>query len=185
MPSFTISFANPLTESVTFPTVSFTPVKVSIYEVPALFASSIAPLKSPLKTFLIALPKKPNVSIALEILLVIFSTNASLKSMSACFGFSKTLIKKRPKAASLSVNTPTVAPNMPIILLNLFWPSSELVKAFPKAKIAISKAPIPVPIIAIFIKLRPLVALPTLLVMPCNPDITPPVLESIIPSTPP
>ena len=180
LPSFIISVDNSLTDSVTLPIVSLTPVKVSTYELPADFASSIAPLKSPLNTFLIALPKNPIVSIALEILLVIFFTNASLKSSKACFGFSKTPIIKPPKAAILSVKTETVAPIIPSILLNLFCPSSEDVNAVFKARIPISNAPIPVAIIATFILFKLTMVVCILVFKAVNPTAAPPTAPPIV-----
>ena len=117
-------------------------------------------------------------------LFVIFSTSKSLKSIKACLGFVKTSIIPSPKFESISPKLPTTTPIKPISFLNLFCPSSLDLKAFTTAIIPITKAPIPVPMIAIFKALKPLVAPLTALIIFLIPEIAPPVKLSNFPTTP-
>ena len=139
------------------------------------FPASIAPAKSPLKSLEIALPIKPKPSITFSTLSMTNSFMLLPKFLRVSTGFVNRSIINLPRAASLSVKTSTTAPKTPIILFQAFCPSSDDLKACAKAVIAISNAPIPVPIIAIFIRLKPLVAAPTDFTMPPMPDIRPPV----------
>jgi len=66
----------------------------------------------------------------------------------------------------------------------LFCPFSEFVNAVATDVIAITKAPIPVPMIASLKSLKPLVAPPILVVNPVTFEIRPPVCLSNIPTTP-
>ena len=121
-------------------------------------ASSIAPEKSPSNTFLIAVPKKPIVSIAEEILFVTFSTKASLKSISACLGFVIASNIAVPKFANASMIWLTTAPSIAKPTCSFSCPSSLLLKAATNEVIRTTKAPIPVAIKAIFKRLIPLTA---------------------------
>ena len=123
------SFTNDFVDSVTLSKVFLTPVKLSTKLLPAFLASCTAPLKSPLNTFLNALPKKPNVSSIALNLFVIFSLIKFLKSIIACLGFSNTDIIFSPKSANKSNKLPVTLPITPNILANLFCPSSLLVNA--------------------------------------------------------
>ena len=118
--SVATSKAKFLTDSVALSIELGTPVKESTKLLPAFFASSNAALKSPEKTFLIALPKNPTVSrIALN-LFVIFSTRRFLKSVIAFFGFSNTEIIVSPKLAKTSRMLSTTLPRTARIFLNFF-----------------------------------------------------------------
>ena len=89
-----------VTELVTFVTVSIvlskvlsTPVRASTASLPASFTSSKAPAKSPLNTFLTALPKKPKTSNADCNLSITFSLTARPKFFNDCTGSSKIALK--------------------------------------------------------------------------------------------
>ena len=96
------------------------PVFESINLLPAFFASSTAPVKSPENTFLIAEPRKPNICITESILTSIFLRNASLKFWSASCGFSNTEIIRSPSLANISTKLPTTTPIALRNFLNLF-----------------------------------------------------------------
>ena len=71
-----------------------TPVNTSTYSLPASFALSNAPLKSPSKTFLNASAKKPTTSNALLKRSIMLSFIAMPNAFIFCNGFSKTDLKK-------------------------------------------------------------------------------------------
>ena len=74
--------------------VLLTPVRTSKLSLPALFTSSKAPLKSPLKTFLTALANNPKVSKKLSNRSCMFLLKALAKSSKDCLGFSNKDLKK-------------------------------------------------------------------------------------------
>ena len=91
-----------------------------------------------------ALPSCGINSVSPSNLVCILSLIKLPKSFKACLGFSNTDINFSPKSANKSTRLPVIAPITPIILANLFCPSSELVNALPTAVIAKTNAPIPV-----------------------------------------
>ena len=79
-----------------------TPVTTSINSLPAFFALSAAPAKSPLNTFTIASPKKPIDSIAELKRSTMLSTMACPKFFIDCIGSSKIALKESTTPPTLS-----------------------------------------------------------------------------------
>ena len=83
-----------LTISTPLSKVSLTPVKTSNDSLPALFTSSNAPAKSPLKTFFTALAKNPRVSKKLSKRSTMFAFILAPNSLTLSNGSSKYSFKK-------------------------------------------------------------------------------------------
>jgi len=89
--------------SATLSNVPSTPVKVSINSLPASFADSAAPAKSPLNTFTIASPKNPIASNADSNFSIMFALIAAPKSLTLCNGSSNIALKNPTTLSELSI----------------------------------------------------------------------------------
>ena len=105
-----------------FPDMSSIPKVTFATAFPATLPASE---NSPLKSKVIALPSCGISSTIPSNLLTMFSFISFAKLLIAFFGFSKAEITSSPKSANRSTRFPVTAPITPIILANLFCPSSE------------------------------------------------------------